>query len=318
MSPGAGAGPALGPAVGRPVDAGPRPVRMVVVTAVWGLCFVLIWWGLRDAPPLWFASLRSTVAGFALLVWGAVRRRPNPRARGDWRLVVLLAATNAGLAFGAMFAGVAGLSTGVAAVLANAQPLLVLLPAWWLYGERVSPRTVVALAAGFAGLATVAGPGGGGRGALLSLLAAAGITAGTLLARRTGHLDVVMVSGWHFLLGGAALAITAAVVEGQPAVSWTPRFAAVLAALAVVGTAWSFAVWFEEAQRCRLSLLTAWTFLTPVFGMAFGVLLLGERPTGWTLAGLALVLASLWWVLRPGLGRVASDEKPALTDTLRV
>ena len=291
---------------------------MVLVTAVWGLCFVLIWWGLRDAPPLWFASLRSTVAGLALLAWGAVQHRPNPRGHADWRLVVLLAATNAGLAFGAMFAGVAGLSAGVAAVLANAQPLLVLLPAWWLYGERVSARTALFLAVGFAGLVTVAGPGGGGRGALLSLLAAAGITAGTLLARRTGHLDVVMVSGWHFLLGGAGLALFAAVAEGPPAVSWTPRFVVVLAALGLVGTAWTFTVWFEEAQRCRLSLLTAWTFLTPVFGIAFGVVLLGERPTGWTLAGLVLVVASLWSVLRPARGRRASDEKAPRSDTLKV
>ena len=68
------------------------------------------------------------------------------------------------IAFAAMFAGVAGLATGTAAVLANAQPLLILLPAWWLYGERLSWRTAVALVIGFAGLLLVALPGGGGSG----------------------------------------------------------------------------------------------------------------------------------------------------------
>lgn len=63
---------------------------------------------------------------------------------------------NVTIAFAATFAGVAGLATGVAAVPANAQPLLILLPASWLYGERVTPRTSVALAAGFAGLLVVA------------------------------------------------------------------------------------------------------------------------------------------------------------------
>ena len=272
---------------------------MVAVTAVWGLCFVLIQWGLRDAPVLWFAALRSALAGVALLSYGMLQRRSSPRAVRDWWLIGALAATNAGIAFAAMFGGVAGLATGVAAVLANAQPLLILLPAWWLYREPVSARTAVALAVGFAGLIIVAGPAGGGSGAALSLLAAAAITAGTLLARRTGHLDVVMVSGWHFLLGGAGLALVAATVDGAPQIAWTPRFVVVLGLLALLGTAWTFVVWFREAQRCPLSQLSAWTFLTPVFGIGFGMALLDERPDGWTLAGLALVLGALWAVLHP-------------------
>lgn len=291
--------------------AGVRPSapRMIGVTAVWGLCFVAISWGLRDAPILWFAALRSGIAGVALVGYGLLRGHRSPRRPRDWTLVGALAFTNAGIAFAAMFAGVAGLAAGVAAVLANAQPLLILLPAWWLYREPVSARTAGALAVGFAGLVVVAGPGGGGSGAALSLLAAAAITTGTLLARRAGHLDLVMVSGWHFLLGGAGLAAVAAVVEGTPGIAWTPRFLASLVFLALVGTAWAFLVWFREAQRCSLGLLSAWTFLTPVFGIASGFLLLGERPSGWTAGGLVLVLASLWVVLRPGRGPSVTAEQ---------
>ena len=290
---------ARGEPIAGPSGARPSAVRMVAVTAVWGFCFVLIQWGLRDAPVLGFAALRSGVAGVALLGYGWLRGRASPRTAGDWGLMGALAVTNAGIAFGAMFAGVAGLATGVAAVLANAQPLLILLPAWWLYREPVSARTAVAMGFGFAGLVVVAGPAGGGTGAALSLLSAAAITAGTLLARRTGHLDVVMVSGWHFALGGIGLAMVAAAVEGSPQIAWTPRFIAILTFLALLGTAWTFVVWFRETQRCPLGLLTAWTFLTPVFGIAFGLVLLGERPDAWTLAGLVLVLGALWFVLRP-------------------
>jgi probable blue pigment (indigoidine) exporter len=198
------------PAAG--LTARPRPARMLWVTAVWGACFVTIQWGLRDAPVLWFATLRSAVAGGALLGVATVQRRPPPSGRRAWLLVAALAVTNAGVAFAAMFAGVAGLATGTAAVLANAQPLLVLLPAWWLYGEPVTARMAVGLAVGFAGLLVVAVPGGGGSGAWLSILAAVAITAGTLLARRLAGVDVVQAAGWHFLLGGTGLAAVAAAV----------------------------------------------------------------------------------------------------------
>ncbi|MDQ2790268.1 MAG: hypothetical protein M3Y73_11335, partial [Actinomycetota bacterium] len=36
-----------------------------------------------------------------------------------------------------------------------------------------------------------------------------------------------------------------------------------------------------------------WMFLVPVFGLLLGVVVLAERPAGWTLVGLALVLLSM-------------------------
>lgn len=270
---------------------------MLWITAVWGACFVTIRWGLRDAPVLWFAALRALVAGAALGALGKAQHRPRPSGRRAWGLIFALALVNVTVAFAAMFAGVAGLATGTAAVLANAQPLLVLLPAWWLYGEAVTARTALGLAVGFFGLVVVALPGGGGSGAWLSILAAVGITSGTLLAPRLASVDLVQASAWHFLIGGAVLAAMAAAVEGTPRIDWTPRFVGSLAFLALVGTALAFLAWFAESQRCALGPLAAWTFLTPVFGIAFSLVLAGERPGGWTAAGLALVVASLAIVL---------------------
>lgn len=271
---------------------------MLWVTAAWGTCFVAIDWGLRDAPVLWFAALRSLVAGAALAIFAAMRQRPLPSGARAWWLIVLLAVTNAGIAFAAMFAGVAGLATGTAAVLANAQPLLIALPAWWLYGEQVTARTGAALMVGFTGLLVVAVPAGGGKGAWLSILAAAAITAGTLLARRLGGTDVVQAAGWHFLIGGAGLAAAAAAVEGLPRIDWTPRFVLALAFLALVGTALAFWACFTETLRAPLAPLAAWTFLTPLFGVAFAFVAGADTPAGWTTAGLALVLGALWVVLR--------------------
>jgi probable blue pigment (indigoidine) exporter len=288
-----------GPHVALAITRRPNPLRMLWITAAWGACFVAIRWGLRDAPVLWFAAFRAVIAGAALLALARAQRRPTPRGRRSWTLVAALGLVNVTIAFAAMFAGVAGLATGVAAVLANAQPLLILLPASWLYGEKVTPRTSVALAVGFGGLLVVALPGGGGRGALLSLLAAAAITGGTLLARRLGDMDVVVVSAWHFLIGGGALVVLAAAVEGVPRVAWTPRFALVLGFLALIGSAATFVAWFTEARRSRLDLLSGWTLLTPVFGIGLAAVLLGERPTGWSAVGLSAVLVALWLILRP-------------------
>ena len=271
---------------------------MLWITAAWGGCFVTIRWGLRDAPILWFAALRALVAGVALVGIATMQRRVRPTGVRTWSLIGLMAVTNGSVAFAAMFAGVDGLATGTAAVLANAQPLLILFPAWWLYGERVTTRMSLGMLVGFSGLLVVAVPGGGGSGAWLSILAAAAITAGTLLSRRLATTDLVQAAGWHFVIGGAVLAAVAGAVEGLPHINWTPRFAFALGFLALIGTALAFWAWFTETMRCPLGKVAAWTFLTPVFGVVLGLVFTGERPSGWTAAGMVLVLVSLWTVVR--------------------
>lgn len=117
--------------------------------------------------------------------------------------------------------------------------------------------------------------------------------AGTLMVRHLRNVDVVVASAAHFLFGGAVLAGVAAVTEGFPRIEWTPRFITALAFLGLVGTAAAFLAWFVEAQRCALASLTTWTFLVPVFGLLLGIAVLGERPDGWTVSGIALVLLSM-------------------------
>ncbi len=279
---------------------------MLWITAALGTCFLFIHWGLRDAPLLWFAALRALLGGAALAVVALWQRRPVPRPGTAWGKISILGLVNVSLAFAAMFAGVAGLATGVASVLANAQPLLILLPAWWLFRERITARTGVALLVGFAGLLMVALPGGGGSGALLSLLSAAAVTAGTLMVRTLGGLDVVVTSAAHFLIGGLVLAGVAFAAEGPPEISWTPRFVFVLGFLGLVATAATTLAWFVEVQRSALSSLTVWMFLIPVFGLLIGMVVLGERPGAWTGAGIALVLVAMWVALTrqpiPGCG----------------
>ena len=271
---------------------GPRPARMLVITAAWGTCFVAIRYGLRDAPVLWFAALRAVAAGGALLAVAAGTGRLHV-PRPAWPTVAWLAVVNIAIAFAAMFAGTAGVATGVAAVLSNAQPLLIILPAWLFFHERTRPQAWVGLAVGFGGLIIAATPSGAGQGAVLSIAAAAAITVGTLLTRRLRGVDVLAATGWQFLLGGIVLVAWAAVVEGAPAVSWTGRFVGALTFLTLIGTVAPYLLWFVEVQRAPLLSVSAWTMLTPVIGVAAGAVVLGERLSARQLLGVTLVLTAL-------------------------
>ena len=61
----------------------------------------------------------------------------------------------------------------------------------------------------------------------------------------------------------------------------------------------TYAVWFAMVQRYSASRLSAFTFLTPLFGVASGHFVLGE-PISWSFAlAVALVVGGLVLVNRP-------------------
>ncbi|MGW5723392.1 DMT family transporter [Amycolatopsis sp. NPDC003865] len=277
---------------------GPRLGRMLVVVLAWASCFVLIRWGLRDSPVLWFAALRALIAGIALL--GAATLSPRspvpksvPRDTTTWLLIGVLALLNVTVAFGAMAASTTGVTTGVASVLANTQALLVVLPAWWLFGERPRWVEIAGVTIGFIGLLVVALPSGTGSGAWLALSAAVGIASGALLARRLAAVDILVLGAWQFLLGGAVLAVIAAILEGPPAITWSARFVAALVVLAVAATALPYVLWFAELRRASLTAVTSWTLLVPVVGVLLGVVVLGEGVTVAEIIGDAIVIGAL-------------------------
>lgn len=278
------------------VAGNPNPWRMLLVTLAWGSCFVAISIGLRDSPPLWLAALRALTAGFALLLVTGVRRSALPRDRRTWAQIVCLGLVNVALAYAAMFGGIIGLSTGVASVLANIQPILILLPAWWLYLERPSRTALIAMLLGLAGLGLIVLPAGFGTGAWLSLSSAVAVTIGTLISRFV-RADPFVVAAAQLLIGGSVLAIAAAAVEGAPAINWNARFVLVLLFLSLVGTAATTVAWFAEARRARLDILTTWTLLVPVVGIALSLVFLEERHGLWGWVGIAVVLMSMLFLV---------------------
>ena len=282
-----------------------RPSRMLVVALGWGSCFPLLDWGVRGSSVLWFVTWRAVIAGLALLCGVAVRRR----GRGDhvvswsfsmWGLVAALAILNVTVGFAAMAATVTAVTAGVASVLGNAQALLVVLPAWWLFGERPRVIELAGVAVGFAGLMLVAAPTGDVRGAWLALLAAAAIAAGALLARRLAAVDVLVLGAAEFLIGAAILAVAAVVIDGSPLNGLSTRFVSAVMLLALAGSALPYALWFGELRRASITAVTSWTLLVPVVGLVLGVLVLGESLTVWEIVGSALVVAAMALVATAG------------------
>lgn len=268
---------------------------------LWAVCFPLIAAGLSLAPPLYFAALRSFVAGAGLLAPAIALRRPLPQGWRVWLGLLGIGFSATSLGFGGMFLAGGVVSPGLATVIANAQPLIAAGLAYFVLGERLGPRRWVGLALGFAGIVLIALPGFGGAnsnstpgGVGYVLLGALGVAVGNILFKRlAGQIDLLMATGWQFILGCIPLFLAALSFEEPAQVGWSLRFVVVLLTLSLLGTALAFALWFSLLRRGELNRLNTFTFLTPAFALVIGAVFFGERLGLIEVGGIILTLAGV-------------------------
>jgi drug/metabolite transporter (DMT)-like permease len=279
---------------------------LLLVMSLWALCFPLIATGLSVSPPLYFAALRSLIAGVGLVIPAAALRRPLPRQPRLWLGILGVGLSYTSLGFAGMFLAGGVVSPGLASVLANMQPLIAALLAVFLLNERLSRSSFIGLLIGFFGIVLTALPGFGvqGMGADFSgisfiMLGALGVAVGNILLKRlSGKVDPLMITGWQFILGGLLLLVLAHWLEAPSTVTWNWTFAVNLLALGLGGTALPLLLWFWLLRRAELSRLNTFSFLTPIFPLIISAVLFGERLQLVQVAGIALSLYGIWWVSR--------------------
>jgi drug/metabolite transporter (DMT)-like permease len=269
---------------------------------LWALCFPLIATGLSMSPPFYFAALRSLVAGIGLLILAVVLRRPLPRQPRLWLgiLGVGLSYTSAG--FAGMFVAGGVVSPGLASVLANMQPLVAAILAFFLLSERLRRSSLLGLLMGFFGIVLTALPGFSAQATSSSsagvgyvLLGTLGVAVGNILLKRiAGQVDSLMATGWQFILGGLPLLMLAQWLEAPSSVNWNGTFAVNLLALGLGGTALPLLLWFWLLRRAELTRLNTFTFLTPIFALMMSAVFFGERLQWIQAVGITLSLYGVW------------------------
>ncbi|MFN7572598.1 MAG: DMT family transporter [Betaproteobacteria bacterium] len=267
----------------QPLDARAAAL-MVALTMCWGLQQVAIKLALPTVAPLTQAAIRSLLAGLLLLGWAR------------WRGIALfgrdgtLAAGGvAGVLFAAEFcfiyAGLAHTSASRMVVFVYLAPILTALGlAWFIPGERLAPLQWAGVALAFAGLvgAFADGLSAGAHSTLLGdgfgVIAAALWAATTVLVRATRLAQASAEKTLFYQLGVSALLLpAAALLAGEPAVGQLDALA--VGSLLFQGVVVAFASylgWFWLLTRYLAARLAVFSFLAPMFGVLFGVLILGE------------------------------------------
>ncbi len=282
---------------------------------LWGTAMVAMKGVIPHTTPFFLAGVRLVPAGFLVLIFTLIQGKPQPQGWKAWFWIGLFALVDGALFQGFLAAGLARTGAGLGSVMIDSQPLVVAVLSLWLFQDRIGLWGWLGLAVGILGISLIGLPDAwilGGfnldsvelslsnlfhNGAWLMLLAALSMAVGTVLVRWVcKHVDPVVGTGWHMILGGLPLFALSAGLESQQwqnidLAGWTA-----LSYSTVFGTAIAYGVFFYLASSGSLTSLSSLTFLTPVFALLFGNLFLGEVLSPLQSAGVGLTLASIYLV----------------------
>ncbi|MGN6668180.1 MAG: DMT family transporter [Trinickia sp.] len=308
----------------------PAPVRrapdtfaialMFLLCAIWGLQQVAIKTTNGALGPMLQAGLRSTIA--TLLVYGWARFLGTPLFRPDGTL-------GAGLLAGLLFAGeficiFAGLTltsaSRMAVFLYTAPCFTALGLQAFVAGERMRRLQWYGVTIAFAGIALAFADGfarapapgspavAGVLGDALGVLGGVMWAATTVVVRGTSlsHASASKTLFYQLAVSAVVLLAIAFALGEQHHVRVTPLALASLGYQAVAVAFFSYLTWFWLLTRYIASRLSVFSFLTPLFGVAFGVVLLGESFNARFVLAALLVLVGIVLVNAPARRATAS------------
>lgn len=259
---------------------------MVLLCAIWGFGHVAAKFAAQGISLVFQSGVRSLVATALLLAW--VRHRGTPLFERDGTLWPGLLA---GLLFATEFVFIfAGLATTDAARMVVFVYLAPCMTAFGLHflipQERLNARQWTGVLVAFGGVALAFGDGfSSGRGTLLGdlfgVLGALFWALTTILIRATRLASVSATKTLFYQLAvSGPVLLLAAWLLGEPGVTrlTLPVLAAFAYQCAVVAF-FSYLSWFWLLRRYLAARLSVFSFLTPLFGVLGGVLILGEPLT---------------------------------------
>jgi len=290
----------------KPLDASAFGL-MTLLCMLWGFQQVTIKVAAPDVSLVMQAGIRSVIATALLLVWA--------RARG----IALFDRDGtgvSGLAAGLLFAfefvfiygGLAHTTASRMIVFVYTAPCLtaLMLP-WFVRGERLGVRQWIGVLAAFGGIVAAFAEGFTSAksetlvGDLAGLIAAFLWAATTVLIRATrlGHAPATKTLSYQLAVSALVLPVVSVALGEPGVVRLTPLAAAILAYQGAIVAFASYLAWFWLLRTYLAARLSVLSFLTPLFGVLFGALFLGERVTPVFLAAAVAVAGGIALVNLP-------------------
>ncbi len=281
-------------------------LAFIGLSLAWGSSFYWIKIAVGEVGPFVLVAFRLLFGILGLAVVLFFNRPIAPMDRRTWQNLLILGITNTALPFVLISWAEQHIDSAVASILNSSVPLFTMVIAHFaLTDDRMTPRRVLGLLVGFAGVVvlTVRDIGGDVRLNLLAqgamILAVLFYAGSSVMARRNTKGIQPAVQALIPLLSAEAFITTGALLVESPIQFPTlPMTWIALIWLGLIGSCLAYLFYFYLLHSIGPTRATMVTYTFPVVGVALGVFLLGETLDIYLVSGAVLILGSLLIVNR--------------------
>lgn len=289
---------------------------LVVLCASWGLQQITIKLTVESIPPALQGGIRSIGAAILLALWMTARKEKLVDRDSTlwWGLAVGLFFS---IEFLLIYWGLEFTHASRSVIFLYTMPFLTAAGAhWFVPGDSLNRAQVAGMGCAFLGLVTAFSESIGRTQSLILLgdtmlvLAALFWAAATIMVKASPLLGVPAsrVLLYQLVVSGALLPVGAVFLGQTEITRLTPLIWGCMAYQVIWVAFITYLVWFWLIRTYPASKLSAFLFLTPLFGVLEGIVLLDEQITVRLLIALAMVCIGIYVVNRPS-GRQPSTVK---------
>jgi drug/metabolite transporter (DMT)-like permease len=279
-------------------------VAIVILTLLWGFNYTAVKFANEGISPVFACTVRSVIASICGVIY--CLKKGERLFHTD---IMLFHGFMVGLLFGLEFAclyfGLLFTDAARSVIFVYLSPFVVAIGAhFFLKGDRLTFLKILGLVLAFIGIVAVFS----GRphtakptmliGDILEIAAAILWGTTTLYIKRFMAEKVHPINTFLYQLVFSIpiLFIVSLILEPQWVTKIDLSIVVNLFYQSVIVAFMSFFVWFKLIHRYAVSRLSAFTFLTPLFGVVFGILFLSEEFTISLMIGLPLVSLGIFFV----------------------
>jgi drug/metabolite transporter (DMT)-like permease len=284
-----------------------------VLTFIWGSSFLFIRIGVEELSTFQLVFLRTVIAAVGLNAVLAFQGTRLPTDAASVRDLVFLGVVNTVMPFALITWGERSIESGLTALLQATSALFTMVVAHFMFAdERLTPRKVLGLLFGFAGVAVLASRSLGAGDAspdstahLLGQLAIVGASAcyaiGGTYSRRAiqRRLSPIVVAAGTMTVTAVitgVLAWLAPLAGGAPPTPLgllTPRVATAILTLGVLNTFAAYLIFYSIIQTLGAGRASMVTYAIPAVGLALGTIFLAEPFDSRLLVGAVMIVGSI-------------------------
>jgi len=280
---------------------------LLLLSALWGGSFLFVRVAVSVLGPIVLIELRVLIAGLALLLYAFVTKT-DLELRKRWKQYLMIGLLNSAIPFTLIAAAELNLTAGFASILNATSPLFgALIAAVWLK-EVLTTKKLIGLLLGLLGVGVLVGWSPLSFSWLIVLSIAASLTAALFYGiagvytklNAQGVRPVALATCSQLGASLCLLPLTPFALPSEP-----PTFWVILAVvtLALVSTAVAYLIYFWLIESVGPTKALTVTFLVPLFGVLWGILLLNEPLNLSTVIGFGIILSGTGFVTGLRLGK---------------